>query len=161
MSLGNFEDAIAYAPKVSMNYWKSCVERYQEKLELDVRGTSRTTSSNDVEDPLDELVSYQLLMGEYKEAFETLEHAGQNSGALLVKAVEMGGGYPSQKVVSRHEANRSVVKTEQLKTFQDLGPLDKDLVKFTNTQAQRRFEQRQPLLSAAIHLSLNDVRRAI
>lgn len=64
-------------------------------------------------------------------------------------------------MVSRHEANKSVVKTEQTKTFQDLGPFDKDLAKFTNTQAQRRFEQRQPLLSAAIHLSLNDVRRAI
>lgn len=112
MSLGNFEDSIAYAPKVSMNYWKSCVERYQEKLELDIKGTSGTPSSNDVEDPVDELVSYQLLMGEYKEAFETLDNAGQNSGALLVKAVELGGGYPSQNVVSRHEANRTVVKTE-------------------------------------------------
>jgi hypothetical protein len=29
MSLGNFEDAIAYAPKVSMSYWKTCVENYQ------------------------------------------------------------------------------------------------------------------------------------
>jgi len=25
MSLGNYEDAIAYAPKVSLNYWKDCV----------------------------------------------------------------------------------------------------------------------------------------
>jgi len=28
MTLGNYEDAIAYAPKVSMNYWKQCVEKY-------------------------------------------------------------------------------------------------------------------------------------
>lgn len=28
MSLGNYEDAIAYAPKVSLNYWKDCVEKY-------------------------------------------------------------------------------------------------------------------------------------
>jgi hypothetical protein len=32
MSLGNYEDAIAYAPKVSMNYWKECVQKYQMKL---------------------------------------------------------------------------------------------------------------------------------
>lgn len=32
MSLGNYEDAIAYAPKVSMNYWKECVQKYQIKL---------------------------------------------------------------------------------------------------------------------------------
>jgi hypothetical protein len=62
--------------------------------------------------------------------------------------------------VERHEANRTFVKGEQ-KTFADLGPFDKDLAKFTFTQAQRRFEQRLPLLSAAIHLSLNDMRRAI
>ena len=90
-----------------------------------------------------------------------MESAGQTSNALLVRAVEIGGGYPAQNVVARHEVNRSVVKTEQPKTFQDLGPFDKDLAKFTNTQAQRRFDQRQPLLSAAIHLSLNDIRRAI
>lgn len=40
MSLGNFEDAIAYAPKISMSYWKSCVERYQEKLQQDIKGAS-------------------------------------------------------------------------------------------------------------------------
>jgi hypothetical protein len=32
MQLGNYEDAIAYAPKVSMNYWKTCVEKYKERL---------------------------------------------------------------------------------------------------------------------------------
>lgn len=62
--------------------------------------------------------------------------------------------------MERHEVNKQVVKGEE-KSFADLGPFDKDLSKFTNTQAQRRFEQRQPLLSAAIHLSLNDVRKAI
>ena len=32
LSLANYEDAIAYAPKVSMNYWKECVQKYQMKL---------------------------------------------------------------------------------------------------------------------------------
>lgn len=38
MSLGNFEDAIAYAPKVSMKYWQSCVEKYTDKLSDNVSG---------------------------------------------------------------------------------------------------------------------------
>ena len=28
MQLGNYEDCIAYAPKVSMQYWKECVQKY-------------------------------------------------------------------------------------------------------------------------------------
>jgi len=26
MSIGNYEEAIAYAPKVSLQYWKKCVD---------------------------------------------------------------------------------------------------------------------------------------
>ena len=53
MSLGNYEDAIAYAPKVSMNYWKECVKNYQTKLEDDMQ--AGTTS---LEDSVEELASY-------------------------------------------------------------------------------------------------------
>lgn len=28
IQLGNYEDAIAYAPKVSLSYWEKCVHRY-------------------------------------------------------------------------------------------------------------------------------------
>jgi len=66
-------------------------------------------------------------------------------------------------VVDRHQINKSVVVdlSNPPKTVHDLGPFDKDLAAFTNLQAYRKFEQREPLLAAAIHLSLNDVRKAI
>jgi hypothetical protein len=28
IKMGNYEDAIAYAPKVSLDYWNTCVSRY-------------------------------------------------------------------------------------------------------------------------------------
>ena len=33
IQLGNYEDAIAYAPKVSMQYWQQCVQKYTQKLQ--------------------------------------------------------------------------------------------------------------------------------
>jgi hypothetical protein len=47
------------------------------------------------------------------------------------------------------------------KSVHQLGPDDKELLAFTNLQAQKKFIQREPLLAASIHLSLNDSRRAI
>ena len=38
-------------------------------------------------------------MGEYKQARDTLEQAGQNQSALLIKSVEVGGGFPKDNVV--------------------------------------------------------------
>lgn len=32
MQLGNFEKAIACAPKVSLKYWQSCTKKYIEYL---------------------------------------------------------------------------------------------------------------------------------
>jgi WD repeat-containing protein 17 len=38
MQLGNFEDAISCAPKVSMKYWKQCVEKYELQLSRELEG---------------------------------------------------------------------------------------------------------------------------
>ena len=73
MTLGNYEDAIAYAPKVSMNYWKQCVEKYTQKLNDDIAGKNTTNSA---EDPVEELVAYNLLLGKTKEASAALEASG-------------------------------------------------------------------------------------
>ena len=49
----------------------------------------------------------------------------------------------------------------RVKSLDELGPGDKILTNFTDKQAQTKFEQREPLLAAAIHLSMNDVKAAI
>jgi hypothetical protein len=56
--------------------------------------------------------------------------------------LEIGKGYHTSDVIQRHETNKTQVKSADQKSFADLGPFDKDLAKFTNVQAQRRFDQR-------------------
>ena len=56
-----------------MNYWKQCVENYTKKLNDDISGKNTT---NAVEDPVEELVAYNLLLGKTKEASSALENAG-------------------------------------------------------------------------------------
>jgi hypothetical protein len=65
MSLGNFEDAIAYAPKVSMNYWKTCIENYQQSLQEEINGNNQKNDKKS-EDPVEELASYNILMGQFQ-----------------------------------------------------------------------------------------------
>ena len=43
----------------------------------------------------------------------------------------------------------------------ELGPQQAELKSFTDAEAAGRFSQGEPLLSAAIHLSLNDTKSAI
>ena len=47
------------------------------------------------------------------------------------------------------------------KSLDELGPKDEMLASFADKQAQMKFEQREPLLAAAIHMGMNDVRQAI
>ena len=57
--LGNFEDAIAVAPKVSLQYWQNCVTEY----------TNYLSDKNQ----MDEFVDYSILAGNYSEASKALE----------------------------------------------------------------------------------------
>ena len=108
MQLGKFEDAIAYAPKVSLEFWRECIDKYQQKLQYE---------ESSLDNPADELAQYQILIGQQARAVETLENAGQTKDALLVKAVKVGGGYLEPDAVARHQPNKSVVKSEADKTF--------------------------------------------
>lgn len=56
MQLGNYETAIATAPKVSLKYWKQCIETYISYLDSD-------EALKLVIDCESEKVSYMLLLG--------------------------------------------------------------------------------------------------
>lgn len=140
MQLGNYEDAIAIAPKVSMKYWQQCVQAYESKLSQAVNEESGGESLKSVSDPLEELVDYNILLADYERASTVLDTAGQSKDSLLVKAVELGNGYSHQTPLDRHEPNKTFYPTEEVKTVHDLGPFDKDLATFTNLQAQKKFE---------------------
>ena len=38
MELGNFEDAISVAPKVSLKYWEKCLNAYKSHLAKQIDG---------------------------------------------------------------------------------------------------------------------------
>ena len=75
MQLGNFEDAIAVAPKVSMKYWQKCLERYREHLQGEMVQASSNSclSLNKGNDPAEQYVDYSILAGDYDAAANTLE----------------------------------------------------------------------------------------
>lgn len=64
IQLGKFEDAIAYAPKVSLEFWKQCIEKYHQKLQYE---------ASNMENPTDEFVQYQILINQQENAVETLD----------------------------------------------------------------------------------------
>jgi hypothetical protein len=55
MQLGDFESAIAVAPKVSLKYWQTCIKSYIEYLD-------QAQPSDTLMDPEGEKINYLLLL---------------------------------------------------------------------------------------------------
>jgi len=155
MSLGDYEKAIAYAPKVNMKYWRKCVDRYTDYL---AGKPSIQTKDGKIKDPEEELVSFLLLKGEADGASRLLLQRGETQDAKLVRSLMLNGGFFTDPL-ARHSAVKQEKKT--CLDFYDLDYKQPELNSFVVTQAQLKFIQNQPLLAAASHLSLSDPRRAI
>lgn len=59
MQLGNFEEAIAVAPKVNMRFWNKCVTTYKNKLLSEIEGGStsmKRAGKDELIDPVEELI---------------------------------------------------------------------------------------------------------
>ena len=75
IQLGNFEDALAVAPKVSLKYWQKCLELYRQHLSAEMSKNSNVSAlgkSGDGEDPVEEFIEYSILAGDYDAAAKTL-----------------------------------------------------------------------------------------
>ena len=128
---------------------------------------SQSTSSSALsmtkgEDPAEKFVEYSILAGDYDSAAETLESTSQTKAAKTVKFVQLAGGFPNTKVSERHKAvNYQDPDAPSPVPLFELGPQHQELKKFTNSEAERKFAQGEPLISAATHLSLGDVKCTI
>ena len=89
MQLGNYEDALSVAPKVSMKYWQKCLELYRRQLseEMTQSSSSSSLATGKGSDPVESYVEYSILAGDYDAAAETLEANRQTSAAKTVKFV--------------------------------------------------------------------------
>jgi hypothetical protein len=121
MELGEYESAIAVAPKVSLKYWKNCIQTYLDYLNSD-EAMKRDEGNFD---PEAEKISYLLLLNRVDEAALALHERGETSDAKAVKALKINGGFFSD-VLLNHE---SVAVSSSLQTIKhslhDLDPQDK------------------------------------
>ena len=101
MQLGNYEDALAVAPKVSLKYWQKCLSLYQTQLSMDMNEANASESAlgkGKERDPVEQYVECTIFAGEYDQAVDTLEKNKQTNAAKTVKFVQLAGGFPSAKV---------------------------------------------------------------
>lgn len=76
--------------------------------------------------------------------------------------MQLAGGFPSKKVTERHRAvNSHDPGAPAAISLFDIGPEQEEIKSFTDSESQRKFAQREPLLSAAVHLGLGDIRSAL
>lgn len=139
MKLGNFEDALAVAPKVSLKYWQKCLESYRQSLSGQIATGQSQQSKND---PSEEYVEYSILAGDYDAASQTLENIKQTKAAKTVKFVQLAGGFPETKVAARHKAvNIQDPNDAAPVSLFDIGPDQTQLKEFTDQEALKRFAQ--------------------
>jgi len=57
MSMGNYDEAIAVAPKVNLKFWQNCIDQYKSYLQAETQ-TAQTSFSQQEKDPASELIDY-------------------------------------------------------------------------------------------------------
>lgn len=75
MAMGEFEQAIAVAPKVSLKFWQACIEQYRAHLQAQVQ-TKPSSISIQGKDPVNDYVDYSILSGAIDDAASQLKESG-------------------------------------------------------------------------------------
>ena len=101
--------------------------------------TGISSSGKKETDPADQYVEYSILAGDYHSAAKTLENNKQSIAAKTVKFTELAGGFPSQKVTERHRGVPPDANAPQPVALFDLGPDQRELKDFTDSEAKHRF----------------------
>ena len=96
MQLGNFEDAMAVAPKVSLRYWQKCLDAHKLHLQQQIKefATNSSASLGQKQNPVQDLIEYSLLAGDVDKAADLLSQNKDTIGAKTVKFVAQANGYP-------------------------------------------------------------------
>lgn len=100
MELGNFEDAISVAPKVSMKFWEKCMNAYKVHLTKQIDGKQQAQAGE--VDPIEEFVEYSILSGDIHNASRVLDDNRQTKAAKTLQFVQLSGGFPEKTVEQRH-----------------------------------------------------------
>lgn len=149
MELGEFDRALAYAPAVSLDYWKVCMQKYGEWL-------------NRHEERFAEAPLPYIAINEIDTAVDILTQNEEYEDSKLVRALKVAGVY--QDVFGKYEevkhSNDVPIHHQALKSKTDLNK-DEQLVDLTRRQAEQYFKSGQVILSACSFLSINDYKNAL
>lgn len=147
MELGEFDRALAFAPAVSMEYWKIWMQRYGEWLE--------SHEERFTEAPLP-----YIAINEIDTAVEMLTANEEYEDSKLVRALKVAGVY--QDIMRRYEdVKEEEIDHEQALKAKDNLNKDVKLIELTRLQAQKYFSCAQPILSCCSFLSINDYKSAL
>jgi len=149
IQLGEFDRALAYAPAVSMDYWKECMQKYGQWL--------GKHEERFIEAPLP-----YIAINEVDTAIDILTEAEEFEDSKLVRALKIAGVY--KDVLSQYDDfkvnNDEVSHAQALKNKPDLIK-DEKLVDLTKRQADQYFKVGQAILSACSFLSINEYKNAL
>ena len=137
IELGEFDRALAFAPAVSMGYWKECMQKYGEWLEQH-------------EERFTECALPYIAINQIDTAVEMLTANEEYEDSKLVRALKVAGVY--QDVMAKYEDEKfeeqdPIDHESALKAKPDLNK-DEELIRLTMLQAEQYFRCGQPILSA-------------
>ena len=149
MELGEFDQALAYAPAVSLEYWKIWMEKYGVWLS--------THEERFSEAPLP-----YIAINEVDTAVQMLTEHEEYEDSKLIRALKIAGVYNDIK--TRYEETK--ITEEPIDHHQDLKNKvnlnqDEQLIDLTKRQAEQYFKAGQAILSWCEFLSINDYKSAL
>lgn len=149
MELGEFDRALAYAPAVSLEFWKSCMEKYGGWLSKH-------------EERFSEAPLPYIAINEIDTAVEMLTESEEYEDSKLIRALKLAGVY--KDVFSKYEETKieetSIDHHQALKNKKDLNQ-DEQLIDLTRRQAEQYFKAGQAILSCCAYLSISDYKSAL
>lgn len=149
VELEEFDRALAYAPAVSMEYWKELMAKYGDWL---VNNEERFSEA-----PLP-----FIAINEINTAVDILTQNEEYEDSKLIRALQVAGVY--KDVLAKYEETKNmddeINHQKALKNKHDLNE-DKQLIDLTKRQAEQYFKSGNAILSACALLSINDYKNAL
>ena len=148
IDLGEFDRALAFAPAVSMEFWKSWMQQYGQWLESH-------------EERFTEAPLTYIAINEIDTAVEMLTVNEEYEDSKLVRALKVAGVY--QDIMQKYEdvKEEEIIDQEEALKAKDNLNKDEKLIELTRLQAQKYFSSGKPILSCWSFLSINDYKSAL
>ncbi|XP_028402254.1 WD repeat-containing protein 17-like [Dendronephthya gigantea] len=147
VEMGEWDKALSFAPGVSLDYWKSLMERRANQL---------VNEGNDIAIP------YCLAIGNVQKLCEFYKERGEFQEAVLVSLATKDLSMNNRKSndCKRFDLKRNDVKENRVNEVPHERQ-NKLLMESSSLLADWYFENSQPVIAACCHLAVNDISSAL